>query len=60
MDRYIAESVEYQKAAESEMGLADRFRQEGIERRNEAWAIWASPHQIAPTYALGQRSQQSS
>jgi len=56
----IAEAAQYQETASNDMMLADRFKQEGIERRNEAWMIWASPSQISPQYALGQRSQQSS
>jgi len=56
----IAEAAQYQETASNDMVLADKFKQEGMERRNEAWMIWASPHQIAPNYALGQRGQQSS
>jgi hypothetical protein len=39
------------------LALAVQFRDEAIERRNEAWAIWASPNQIAPNYTLGSRGQ---
>lgn len=32
--------------------LADRWKAEGVERRNEAWAIWRDHPQYAPNYAL--------
>ena len=57
MDRYLQEANLYQQSATGNQLLAERFREEAIERRNEAWAIWRSPHQISPTYALGQRGQ---
>ena len=57
MDRYLQEANLYQQSATGNLLLAERFREEAIERRNEAWAIWRSPHQISPTYALGQRGQ---
>jgi len=57
LDRYIQTATTYLAAATSCQAAADRLNAEGAERRNEAWAIWGSPHQIAPTYTLGQRSQ---
>ena len=53
----IAEASQFQETAANDLRLAEAFKQEGIERRNEAWAIWSSPNQIAPNYALGQRGQ---
>ncbi len=57
IDRYLAEARQYNDLGLNDLYLADRFKAEAIERRNEAWAIWASPNQIAPNYALGQRGQ---
>ncbi|KKL76185.1 hypothetical protein LCGC14_2047410, partial [marine sediment metagenome] len=57
MDRYLQEANLYQQSATGNLLLAERFREEAVERRNEAWAIWRDPHQISPTYALGQRGQ---
>lgn len=57
IDGYLAEAEQYQRAVNNDLLLADRFRAEGIERRNEAWAIWGAAPQYAPQYSLGQRGQ---
>ncbi len=47
MDRYLAEADQYRGAANADLLLADKFKDEAIERRNEAWAIWRdAPHFI--------------
>lgn len=63
-DRVIADSQQRLAMAQvqvdeanSNMLLAERFKFEAIERRNEAWAIWSDSKQYAPNYPLGQRSQ---
>ena len=40
MSVYLAESDRYTTIATQNQALADRFRTEAIERRNEAWNIW--------------------
>lgn len=59
IDRFLAESAQYQETASNDMLLADRYRAEATERRNEAWAIWADSKQYAPNYAIMQRNQQA-
>lgn len=54
---FLAQAVQYKAAADSDLWIADRYREEAIERRNEAWAIWSSPPQYAPQYTLAQRAQ---
>lgn len=46
MDRHLSEANQYQIASGTDLTLADRFRTEAIERRNEAWTVWRS----APDY----------
>ena len=57
MNTFVQEANLYQVKADADMRLSERWREEAVERRNEAWAIWRSPHQISSTYALGQRGQ---
>lgn len=45
IDRYLTEADSYQAAAAQSMAIADRLRQEGLERRNEVYAIWRDPQQ---------------
>lgn len=40
MNIYLGEADRYTAIAMQDMALADRFRTEAIERRNEAWSIW--------------------
>ncbi len=40
VDRYLTEAAQYERAAGADIILADLFRREAIERRNEAWGIW--------------------
>ena len=40
MDRYLAEADRYTTLANQNMALADKFRDDAIERRNESWSIW--------------------
>lgn len=51
-EAFVAEADRYQQAANTNLQLADRFRAEAVERRNEAWAIWGSPSQYAPQYTM--------
>ena len=41
IDRYIEEATRYTDSANASMLLADKFRADGIEKRNEAWSIWS-------------------
>ena len=41
IDRYIEEAARYTDSANVSMLLADKFRTDGIEKRNEAWSIWS-------------------
>lgn len=54
---FLSQAVQFKNAADIDLQLADRYRAEAIERRNEAWMIWSSPPQYAPQYTLGQRRQ---
>lgn len=43
IDRYLEEASRYIQSAEDSLNLSDRYRQEAIEKRNEAWSIWRNP-----------------
>ncbi len=45
IDRYLSEANSQQSIAIQSMAISDRFRQEGLERRNEVYAIWRDPKQ---------------
>uniref|UniRef100_A0A6M3IGH0 Uncharacterized protein n=1 Tax=viral metagenome TaxID=1070528 RepID=A0A6M3IGH0_9ZZZZ len=53
----MAEATQHSNTAQANMLLADKFKEEANERRNEAWTIWQSPNQMSPNYTLGQRGQ---
>lgn len=39
-EQRLGDSIQYNNIAVNNMTLAERFRAEAIERRNEAWSIW--------------------
>lgn len=39
-EQRLADSIQYANIANYNMQLADRFREQAVERRNEAWSIW--------------------
>lgn len=47
---YLSEARGYAESAGAEMVLADRFRDEAVERRNEAWNIWRDRKQYIGDY----------
>ncbi len=57
INSHVAEAQIYQTLADSNLVLADRFREEATVRRDEAWAIWLSPNQIAANYTTSKRGQ---
>lgn len=50
IDRLLGEADRYITIANQGLNLAEMFRAEAIERRNEAWAIWKDSPQFAPLY----------
>ena len=54
---YLAEAEQYQRLVTNGLELVDRWKAEGVERRNEAWAIWRDHPQYAPAYQLSNRYQ---
>lgn len=50
INTYLSEARGYAESAGAEMVLADRFRDEAIERRNEAWNIWRDRKQYIGDY----------
>jgi len=50
INAYLAEAGRLTEVAGAEMVLADRFRDEAIERRNEAWNIWRDRKQYIGDY----------
>jgi len=42
----LNEAAGYEAAADRETAIADRFRVEAIERRNEAWSVWSDPQKF--------------
>ncbi len=57
IDRYISTADRYQGSANQFMALSDRFRQEGLERRNEVYAIWKDPKQYIGDLSSSSRRQ---
>lgn len=49
---YLRQSSTYIEAAGGYMIMADRFRTEGIERRNEAWSIWRDRKQYIGDFTM--------
>lgn len=43
IDRHFGQADRYSGIAEANMLLAQRFREDGAERRNEVWSIWRTP-----------------
>ena len=60
IDRYLTEAQQYAQIAEGNMRLAEVFRIEAAERRNEAWTIWRSPPEYSPMYTLSAGRQVTS
>jgi len=52
IDRLLSEAAQWQASANAHAALADRWRTEAIERRNEAWSIWHDPKQYIGDFAL--------
>jgi len=46
------QAEDYLSVASQRFALAERFRAESIERRNEAWSIWKDPRQYVGDFAL--------
>jgi len=59
MDRYLAEAAQYATTAPNDLALANRYREEAIERRNEVWAIWRDAPQYNPMYVISPVRQTS-
>ena len=53
IDRYVAESTQYIGLAASDRELANNFKLEAVERRNEAWSIWKDPSQYLGDFTMG-------
>jgi len=53
MDRYIATADRYMDSATQNLGLADRFRAEAYERRNEVYSIWRDRKQYIGDFTAG-------
>ena len=51
IDRYIEEAARYTDSANASMLLADKFRADGIEKRNEAWSIWSDKKSLTGNLA---------
>lgn len=39
-EQRLADSIQYNNVATNNMALADKFKEQATERRNEAWSIW--------------------
>ena len=57
---YIAEASDRYALSGQELALADKYRTEAIERRNEAWAIWRDPSQYIGDYVAVALQQSAS
>lgn len=54
---YLGDADRYATAAQLAMNLADKYRFEASERRNEAWAIWGNPPEYAPQISMSSVQQ---
>lgn len=52
-EQRLADSYQYNSIATNNMSLAEKFRAEAIERRNEAWSIWRDRTQYIGDFATG-------
>jgi len=50
--QYLAQIDRYQTSANANLIIADKFKEEAIERRNEAWAIWRDPKQYMGDFSF--------
>ncbi len=57
---YLQQASTYIEAAGGYMVMADRFRTEGIERRNEAWSIWQDRKQYIGDFTMSSVRQMPS
>jgi len=57
IDRYLEEASRYMKAAEDSLLLADRYRAEAVEKRNEAWSIWRTPGDYKAAFTVSSPRQ---
>ena len=48
---YVSSAQQLQYSSSQLLTIAERFRNEAIERRNEAWAIWRDPNQYVGSYS---------
>jgi hypothetical protein len=53
IESYISESQRYVEIANTDILLADKFRTEAIERRDEVWSIWRDKDQFIGYIATG-------
>jgi len=54
---YLQTAAGYTTTAAVELSLADRFREEAVERRNEAWSIWRDRKQYIGDFTAGSMRQ---
>ena len=57
---YLQQAGQYEEAAASDMGLADRLRAEANERRNEVYSIWRDRKQYIGDFTAGAARQMPS
>jgi len=57
IDRYLEEATRYIQAAENDLLLADRYRAEAVEKRNEAWSIWRTPGDYKASFGASATKQ---
>jgi hypothetical protein len=59
-DRYLAEADRLQSTANISLTVAEKYRTESIERRNEVWSIWKDAPEFAPMYSITSTKQMTS
>jgi len=57
ISQFITTASGYVEAAGGDLAMADRFRTEAIERRNEAWSIWRDRKQYIGDYSQASMRQ---
>ena len=57
---YLQQASQYVATGNSDMALADRFRAEADERRNEVYSIWRDRRQYIGDFTAGSMRQMPS
>ncbi len=55
--QYLSKAQQYQQIIQNDLAVADKFRADATDKRNEAWAIWRDPSQYIGSTNLSSVTQ---